>query len=411
MSEHANLHKANKPDVPKVPTPKSTPKSTQKANAKPKPTPKPTANAASPVIQVPVRAEPPSGMPSLDLDQMNLCTASSRSTTPTSMAGTPTGMPSAPWPVDMATARIDAASEDQHRAQVAAGVSCLGSWSHHTEWVKAIAVLPEGLIASGGWDNNITLWDQQQGVQRVLTGHTHWVQALIGLDDHNSLVSASFDGSIKIWDLATGNCNLTLADHCGPVLGLAKLPGGLFASSSWDRTVRVWSPQGASVSELLGHTGRVRCLCSVGSELIASGDDSCVVRLWNMQGTRLWTVLTGHEAAVWAVCELDVTRPGAVLATGSCDNTIKLWSRERCLTTLHGHSGYVVTLCMVNGLLCSGSFDKTIRVWGLKQGEQKFVFRQHVESVLTLQPCNGKLVSGSCDKTVKMFGPFDQIVE
>eukprot|EP00656_Telonema_subtile_P044731 TRINITY_DN50994_c0_g1_i1.p1 TRINITY_DN50994_c0_g1~~TRINITY_DN50994_c0_g1_i1.p1 ORF type:complete len:478 (-),score=94.52 TRINITY_DN50994_c0_g1_i1:168-1601(-) len=307
-------------------------------------------------------------------------------------------------PLEIASYGLDV----QDPKHPALGVRCVGTHSHHTEWVKAIASLQGGhLLASGGWDNMVTLWSPVQGVRRQLKGHQHWVQAIAGLGG-SRLASCSFDGSIKIWDATSGECVKTLLGHSGPVLDLATLPGDQLCSVSWDKTVRIWdSNTGEPLKELVGHTGRVRCVCAMPADAVACGDDAHVVRIWGVASGACEAVLQGHTAAVWSVCALPGL-DGASLASGSCDNSIKVWDGRACVRTLTGHTGYVSALCMVGGSLCSGSFDQTIRVWEPHSGALQLVLSDHTDSVMVLHSSQGMLLSGSCDATVKAFGPLEQ---
>ena len=66
--------------------------------------------------------------------------------------------------------------------------------------VNALAVLPNGYLASGSWDNTIKIWDTETGSEiRNLTGHTNWVRALAVMPN-GYLASGSADTTIKIWN-------------------------------------------------------------------------------------------------------------------------------------------------------------------------------------------------------------------
>jgi WD40 repeat protein len=77
--------------------------------------------------------------------------------------------------------------------------------------------------------------------------------------------------------------------------------------------------------------------------------------------------LEGHSGPVWTLCVL----PDGRLASGSYDNTIRLWDVTAGAETarLEGHSGSVAALCMLpDGRLASGSWDNTIRLWDVTAG-------------------------------------------
>jgi len=94
--------------------------------------------------------------------------------------------------------------------------------------VWALAVLPGGRLASGGGDGTIKLWDPASGqLQATLEGHSGWVMALAVLPG-GRLASGGGDRTIKLWDPASGEPEssqlLFVAD--GAITALAFLPGG-----------------------------------------------------------------------------------------------------------------------------------------------------------------------------------------
>ena len=89
----------------------------------------------------------------------------------------------------------------------------------HTDWVWSVAFHPhptadQCLVASGGSDNSVRLWEAQSGqLLQTLQGHTNWVRAVTFSADGATLISGSSDESLKWWDVATGAC---LATVCAP---------------------------------------------------------------------------------------------------------------------------------------------------------------------------------------------------
>jgi WD40 repeat protein len=70
------------------------------------------------------------------------------------------------------------------------------------------------------------------------------VNALAVLPD-GRLASGAFDNTIKLWDPASGQLQATLKGHSGPVMALAVLPDGRLASGANDRTIKLWDPTSA----------------------------------------------------------------------------------------------------------------------------------------------------------------------
>ena len=83
------------------------------------------------------------------------------------------------------------------------------------------------------------------------------------------LASGSEDHTVKIWDVATGQCERTLRGHTGSVKALAPCAGGKLASGSRDKTIKVWDVATGQCEKrtLEDHTGHVRALAPWGRGL------------------------------------------------------------------------------------------------------------------------------------------------
>jgi hypothetical protein len=145
--------------------------------------------------------------------------------------------------------------------------------------VGSVAFSPDGSrLASASTDGTIKVWDTASGQEvRTLKGHTGEVWSVAFNPDGSRLASASWDKTIKIWDLAKVNEPRTLNGHTGPVDSVAFSPdGSRVASAGFDRTIRIWDLARGNEPRTLGrHTGRVYSVAfsADGSRLAsASGD-------------------------------------------------------------------------------------------------------------------------------------------
>ena len=112
--------------------------------------------------------------------------------------------------------------------------------------VRAVAVMPDGRVASAGFDGSIIIWDMATGrATRVLRFHDTAVNALIARPD-GCLISGGEDARIAVWCGDTAVPREVLTGHAGPVSALA-FDGQRIVSGGWDRTVRIWSEGGKPV--------------------------------------------------------------------------------------------------------------------------------------------------------------------
>jgi WD40 repeat protein len=216
----------------------------------------------------------------------------------------------------------------------------------HTGGVGAMAMLPDGMLATGSGDNTVVLWEVKMARQvRRLTGHSGEVNGVAALDG-GQLASCSMDSTIRIWVVQTGLLLRALACDSS-VYGLLALPAGQLASSSRDTTVRVWDVEtGQQLRTLEGHTHPIYSLVTLPGGLIASGSGDKAVRIWNAAtGQNLLTMSQAigyHGSTVSALAPL----PGGLLAVGSAGHythhvQLRNMKTGQLVRTLAGHTGGV----------------------------------------------------------------------
>ena len=133
----------------------------------------------------------------------------------------------------------------------------------HHRAVYAVAVTSDGTTAvSGGIDGTVRVWDLATGDQRAeFVGHGRWVLSVAVTADGTIAVSGGrHDGMVRVWDLATGRQRAELTGHADGVRSVAVTPDGTTAvSGSYDGTVRVWDLATGSPPRamLTGYDGRV----------------------------------------------------------------------------------------------------------------------------------------------------------
>jgi WD40 repeat protein len=142
--------------------------------------------------------------------------------------------------------------------------------------VEAVAVAPDGswLASAGSDDGTVRIWDVATGQDRAtLRGHTGPVEAVEVAPDGNWLVSGgSWDGTVRIWDVATGQARATLEGHSGSVEAVAVAPDGSWlATAGSDRTVRIWDVATGQARALMRLDNRVYACAWLGTNGLAIG--------------------------------------------------------------------------------------------------------------------------------------------
>ncbi|NJR75012.1 MAG: protein kinase [Scytonema sp. CRU_2_7] len=163
------------------------------------------------------------------------------------------------------------------------------------------------------------------------------------------------------------------------------------------------------VRTLRGHSSMVVAVAiSSDGRAIASGSNDNTIKLWRLETGKLLRTLggwfSGHSSIVHTVA---FSPDGQTLASGGTDGMVKLWQMRtgQLLHTLTGNSGAVWSLAFSpdGKLLASGSYDRTIKLWGMPDGKLLSDFTGHNKGVRSVAfSSDGQiLASGSADKTIK----------
>jgi small GTP-binding protein len=239
----------------------------------------------------------------------------------------------------------------------------------HTGEILSLAFDPAGeILASGGSDGVVRLWDPQRGwLLRKLEFQPGTVLGVAFNAQGSILASASIDHSISLWEPSSGQLLRNLKGHEDTVSGIAFDPvGHLLASGSYDDTVRLWDPERSRPRRILSaQQGDVSGVAfdPAGQNLASCGHDG-TIQLWEAQTGNMLRVFEGHTGGTWSV-GFDAT--GHMLASGGVDHSIKLWNAKagRLLRTLEGHTDIVDAVAFSPGgkVLASKSQDGTVRLW------------------------------------------------
>jgi WD40 repeat protein/serine/threonine protein kinase len=256
-------------------------------------------------------------------------------------------------------------SSDEKRIITATQDGTVGIWSavtgmretvflEHLEPVYAVAQSPRGgLVASGGGDQRILLWNSNNvrtvefGLLAdngevpptdydVLEGHTAAVRSLQFSDDGKRLVSSGDDNTVRVWDVER-------------------------------RTL---------VKTLRGHGGRVpACTFVLGSDRVFSGGHDRLAMLWNIPEYEEVRIRGGHDDDV---LDAAFSPKGTEIVTTSRDRTAIVWDTDSGKELAHlkeGHSFLISTCRFFPGgkRLLTAAVDNSARIWDVRTGGERFL--------------------------------------
>ena len=171
--------------------------------------------------------------------------------------------------------------------------------SGHTHSVRAIAAYGDTLV-SGSYDSTVRVWRISTGESlHVLHGHAQKVYSVVLDHERNRCISGSMDSLVKIWDLATGACLFTLEGH-NMLVGLLDLRDDRLVSAAADSTLRIWDPaNGKCKNTLMAHTGAITCFQHDGQKVISGSEKT--VKMWDVRTGECVQDLLTELRGVWQV--------------------------------------------------------------------------------------------------------------
>lgn len=296
--------------------------------------------------------------------------------------------------------------------------------SGHTDGVMCVQFCDgSNILMTGSYDKTVRIWHLETGeLVRTLVGHTRCVRAL--QFDEAKLVTGSMDQTLKIWNWQTGKLIRTLEGHTGGVLSL-HFNSKLMASGSTDHTIRIWNFLAGECCTLTGHTEWVNSVrfCQEGAMLVSAADDS-TIRLWDVQKRTCVRVFNGHVGQV----QIAVPSPQGFSHRFSEDQYFLDQNRSRpnprrnsqgglsefepgCATTSRSSitksekeaTSQNTAILSETPIIISGSLDNTIKVWDMNTGKCIRTLFGHVEGVWSLAYDTLRILSGSHDKTVRVW--------
>lgn len=268
----------------------------------------------------------------------------------------------------------------------------------HSDVVKSVAISPDSkILASGSFDQTIKLWQLDTGqLIDTLTGHSGTVTSLAFSPDGQTLASSAAypDGTIKLWNLSTRRLQRTLKDN------------SLIVLFAWSVA---FSPDGQTLA-----SGYHSDHTIIGSP----------IKLWHLPTGELLHTLNGHT---WGVRSVAFTSDGRTLASGGWDGIIRLWNlrTKELKSTLHEYANLFdrvssffqvlqegrskeiqdIAISSDGQVLATGGKDKTVKLWRINTEELRSTLIGHSDTIesVVISPDGQTVVSGSADQTIRIW--------
>lgn len=270
----------------------------------------------------------------------------------------------------------------------AATGTAIRDWQAHDPAVWPLAFSADGKqLLSAGKDGKVILWNLDGTEVRRFDGHTAGVYKLAWLHDEDRLLTASFDKTVREWQVSTGK-ELRKAAQDDEVHALAVAPDRKSFATGTDRgKITLYRRDFTEVTSWQGHgTGIDHLSYSPDGKTLVSGGWDRTAVLWDpADGAKLRT-FEGHQDNVWpAVFSPD----GKRLVTASRDGLIRVWDPATgdLVREIDGPSkGVPLVAFRPDGkAFAATSWDGSVRQWDLESGKPVGPATGHLGRILDLR--------------------------
>ena len=208
----------------------------------------------------------------------------------------------------------------------------------HRDQVYDVALSSDGRLAvSASYDSTLKVWDVGKGCElHTLKEGFGWVVGVVLSADGRVAISRSGGATLKVWDVEAGHELCTLTGHRDQVQDIALSADGLLAvSASVDKTLIVWDVMmGRMLRVLKGHRGQVNhvALSADGKLAISSGISDVGFKVWDVaMGAEMRTIKKNGDLK-WSANDtiscIALSPDGKLAVSVYTDRTIKVWDME-----------------------------------------------------------------------------------
>lgn len=303
----------------------------------------------------------------------------------------------------------------------------------HRGWVTGVATNDEGnVVISSSRDKHLIQWNITRGdgegpnsdygsARRALHGHGHFVEDVVLSKDGQFALSASWDGTLRLWDLNEGKSTRRFVGHAKDVTSVAfSADNRQIVSAAKDKTIRLWNTLGECKFTIddnqQSHSDWVSCVYfspNVENPVVVSAGWDKLVKVWTLTDEfKLKQNLAGHTGYVNAVT---ISPDGSLCASGGKDGTAMLWALDegKHLYSLDAEDIINALVFSPNHFWLCAATDKGIRIWDLEtKGVLANITRDYPDFGATSQVPNPGCLSlaWSSDGSILYAGYTDNLI-
>jgi guanine nucleotide-binding protein subunit beta-2-like 1 protein len=258
-----------------------------------------------------------------------------------------------------------------------------GTLEGHSGQVTQIATFTRNdktTVVSSSRDKTILVWDvdnisndegQIGRPVKSLTGHNHFVSDVVISSDGQFALSGSWDKSLRLWDLSTGQSTRRFISHTKDVLSVAfSADNRQIVSGSRDKSIKLWNTLAQCKYTITDEchsdwVSTVRFSPSTRDPVIVSAGWDKVVKVWNLGNCKLKTNHTGHSGYINTVT---VSPDGSLCASGGKDGKAMLWdlNEGKHLYTLDGNNIINAMAFSPNRYWLCAAVGPVVKIWDLE---------------------------------------------
>jgi eukaryotic-like serine/threonine-protein kinase len=281
--------------------------------------------------------------------------------------------------------------------------------------VVALAVAPDGTLATAGMDRTIKLWKPNGELRATLTGARAPLTALLFSADNKRLFSGAVDGIVTAWDVDSGKVEQVLLGHQEAVFGLAVAgDGATLVSASADGLVKVWDLAMARGPASLHFDGAV-------NSLVFAADGKTLFAVSQNGQFKSCDTVTGKDLSQRQMPFPAMAAPASIAADGklvafsnALRNVLSVQDTSNG-TELQAFPylgfGELSIFSPADNILALSTRatqkDADITLWNIDSGKELIRFKAGTQRIRALAfSRDGKwLAAGSQDKSVYMWNP------